>query len=98
MSEDALREELRRAYAAHCLCDAERQAALDKIKELQQMLPAQDEDYRYRVEQIAARILANMNMTGETLTESLSRENDEVKIAIRIARKLVCAVEAMDRG
>ncbi len=91
MSEDALREELRIARLAHTICDRERQEALDKIRELQELTPAHDEDYRYRVEQIAAQIVAEGWITE-------SSEDALVKDAIRVARKLVCAVEAMDRG
>jgi len=62
-----------------------------KIEELQQLTPAQDEDYRYRVEQIASQIIAEGWITEST-------EDDLVDSAIRVARKLVCAVETMDRG
>ena len=90
-----MRAERDLSMTAHGIADRERQKAYDKIKELQAIVPAQDEDYRYRVEQIAGNLLSKSIDWENT---SMDYEERQVACAIRVARKLVCAVEAMDRG
>ena len=79
------------AIAAHCVCDRERQAAFERIRELESLTPAQDEDYRYRVEQIASRIVAEC-------APAMLLEDEAITDAIRQARKLIAGIENMDRG
>ena len=88
---EELNAALNRSIAAHVLCDRERQEAYDRIKELESLTPAQDEDYRYRVEQIASRIVAEC-APGESV------EDGCIADAIRQARKLILEIERMDRG